>query len=66
MPLPQYHFRPSEDGLLAWDVRRLIALSEALPAEAVPFIAMGEMDGSHWCAFEGQVATCRPVLDTVP
>lgn len=47
MPLPQYHFRPSEDGLLAWDVRRLIALSEALPAEAVPFSAMGEMDGGH-------------------
>lgn len=27
----QYHFRASEQGLLAWDVRRLVRLSRDLP-----------------------------------
>ncbi|HEG4446175.1 TPA: hypothetical protein SD616_001414, partial [Aeromonas hydrophila] len=31
----QYHFRASEQGLLAWDVRRLVRLSRDLPVQAV-------------------------------
>ncbi|MFN7055394.1 hypothetical protein [Hyphomonas sp.] len=59
---PQYHFRTSKDGLLAWDVRRLIALSRGLPVKAVALSDIQEVDENHWYGFEGQVPTCRSIL----
>jgi hypothetical protein len=40
----QYYFRSSEQGLLAWDVDRLIALTSHLPRRAVPLAAIREID----------------------
>jgi hypothetical protein len=40
----QYYFRPSDCGLLAWDVDRLVRLSTSLPPKRVPLIAIREMD----------------------
>lgn len=40
----QYYFRPSERGLLAWDVDRLIALSTHLPRRRVPLSQLRELD----------------------
>lgn len=40
----QYYFRPSPNGLLAWDVDRLVALSRDLPVQAVPFAEIRELD----------------------
>ncbi len=58
----QYHFRPSADGLLAWNVGRLIALSQGLPVERIALSRIAEVDENHWYAAEGQAPTCRSIL----
>jgi hypothetical protein len=57
----QYHFRPSQRGLLAWDVDRLIALARGLPARRVPVSEIREIDEIYWFD-EEQRPTCRAVL----
>lgn len=59
---PQYHFRPSKEGLLAWNVARLIELSEGLPTKRIELSSVDEVDENHWYAFEGQFPTCRSIL----
>src|SRR5215208_600048 len=39
----QYYFRPSSQGVLAWDVDRLVLLSRDLPVRAVPLREIGEL-----------------------
>jgi hypothetical protein len=40
----QYYFRPSERGLLAWDVDRLIERSRHLPRKRIPIHSIRELD----------------------
>lgn len=40
----QYFFRPSADGLLAWDVDRLVELSKDLPRKEIRVEDLGELD----------------------
>ena len=40
----QYFFRPSDRGLLAWDVDRLVRLSSAMPSQRVPLSHIRELD----------------------
>ena len=40
----QYYFRPSDRGLLSWDVDRLVELSQSLPRKCVPLSAIRELD----------------------
>ena len=40
----QYYFRPSPEGLLAWDVDRLVELTRDLPVHAVPLSDIRELD----------------------
>ena len=40
----QYHFRPGPESLRAWDVDRLVALTEPLPVIQVPVAAIRELD----------------------
>jgi hypothetical protein len=47
----QYHFRPSESGLRAWDVDNLIRLTQGQPEEVVPLSAIREIDENWWFAF---------------
>jgi hypothetical protein len=58
----QYHFRRSPEGLLAWDVRRLVELAGTLTRELVPLVAIRELDEPYWCGGEGQRMTCREVV----
>lgn len=44
----QYYFRDSEEGLLAWDVRRLDELSRRLPVETIKLRSIAEQDEEHW------------------
>ena len=61
----QYFFRPSTSGLLAWDVRRLVELSGELSVASVPVAEIAELDENHWYAYEGQVPTCRSIIEHV-
>lgn len=59
----QYHFWPSDKGLMAWDVHRLIELSKDLPRVAVSLDSISELDQVYWFDSEGEQPTCRKVLD---
>lgn len=53
----QYHFWPRQEGLDAWDVDRLILLSEGPPIEQVAIWSIEEIDSIYW--FD---ATERPTV----
>jgi hypothetical protein len=44
----QYHFWPGTNGLDAWDVDRLIELSQDLPVIDVPLSSIDELDSNYW------------------
>lgn len=58
----QYYFRQSDGGLLAWDIRRLITLTEGLPIVQVPLAEIAELDQAYWYEHEGDAPTCRSLL----
>ena len=60
----QYHFWPGRDGLDAWDVDRLIALTEGLPVVGVPLAEITEIDSVYWFD-EWQQPTVRAVAEHV-
>lgn len=57
---PQYHFRQSANGLMAWDVRRLIELSTNLPTRMLAIADVAELDENHWYQFD--LPTCRSIV----
>ena len=58
----QYFFRQSNQGLMAWDIRRLVELSGDLPVKQVKLAEIAELDEAHWYAHEGDSPTCRSLL----
>lgn len=59
----QYYFRQSNQGLLAWDIRRLVDLACNLPVEQVKLADIAELDETHWYQHEGDAPTCRSLLE---
>ena len=60
----QYYFLPSPDGLLAWDVDRLIALSRDLPRKRVAIDDIRELDGA-WHGDEERPVCWRAMIDHI-
>ncbi len=58
----QYHFCPSDQGLMAWDVDRLIEISQELPVRSVALDSIREIDEVYWFDDDEQKPTCRNVL----
>ena len=59
----QYHFRPSPRGLQAWDVDRLVALTQDLPRFRIELSAIFELDEAYWFSGGASEATCRAVIE---
>lgn len=59
----QYHFWPSDNGLDAWDVDRLIRLSAELPVIEVPLAAIAEVDTVYWFDGKFEQPTVRKVIE---
>jgi len=59
----QYHFWPSDAGVLAWDVERLIELSKGLPRTTVALSSIRELDEVYWFDEAKERPTCRKVLE---
>lgn len=57
----QYHFRPSPNGFFAWDVSRLIALSEGLPVFDLSLDSIAEIDELWWFQTETDRPTPRAI-----
>lgn len=58
----QYYFRQSDQGLLAWDIRRLVELARDLTVEQVQLADIAELDETHWYEHEGDSPTCRSLV----
>ncbi|WP_096527715.1 hypothetical protein [Candidatus Nitrosoglobus terrae] len=59
----QYYFRNSSNGLLAWDVHKLIQLTKDLQADEIQLSAIHELDAPYWYDSEGDISTCRSIAD---
>lgn len=57
----QYHFRNGPDGLLAWDVGKLIALAKDIEPEVLALDEIRELDEAYWYAAGDDAPTCRPI-----
>ncbi|MCK5585273.1 hypothetical protein KAJ02_04310 [Candidatus Bipolaricaulota bacterium] len=57
----QYHFRPTERGVLIWDVGRLVELTKDFPRIEVSLSDIRELDESFWFDAEGDKPTCRRI-----
>ena len=58
----QYYFRASSRGLLAWDVDRLIALTQNFPRVKVPLAGIRELDAPFSSEHDGML-TWRGVAE---
>ena len=61
----QYHLRPSAQGLLAWDVRQLIALTQAqkLQPKLVLLSEIAELDQCYWFSEPSDKPTPRAIAE---
>jgi len=59
----QYYFRRSAQGLLAWDVDRLIALSQDFPRKHLRITDLGELD-RNWVG-DDEAPTWRGLIDHI-
>jgi hypothetical protein len=59
----QYHFWPGERGLDAWDVDRLIELSQSMPVRDVDLASIEEIDSVYWFDDQLERPTVRKVVD---
>lgn len=61
----QYHLRSSDQGLLAWDVAKLVELTHSLHAVELPLSAIGELDEPYWYSLEGDRPTCKSIAEHI-
>jgi len=59
----QYHFRPGDRGLRAWDVDRLIELTRHLPRKRIPVQSIQEIEEPYWFSHDGPAPTCRAIIE---
>ena len=61
----QYHFRRSSQGLLAWDVTKLIEDSAGLTVKEVKLDKIKELDECFWYDEGGSEPTCRNIVEHI-
>jgi len=61
----QYNLRPSKEGLKAWDVHRLIALSKNLPVKNILLSEIEEVNETYWFQDLDQPPTCKAILEHI-
>jgi hypothetical protein len=59
----QYHFRPGQIDLDAWDVDRLVALTAGWPTKEVDLGAIAEVDAVYWFNDGDQQPTVRAIVE---
>ena len=59
----QYHFRPSANGLYAWDVDVLVNLTEELQVKTISLSEIKEFDENWWFADKDNNPTCRAITE---
>lgn len=59
----QYHFRPSQNGLYAWDVHRLVDLSKDIEPKFISLDSIKELGENYWYGGEGDVPSCVSIAE---
>ncbi len=59
----QYHFRPGDHALVAWDVDRLVVLSKEFLRITIPLNCIRELDEPFWFSGGSNAATCRAIVE---
>ena len=61
----QYNLRPSQDGLKAWDVHRLVELSKNFPIKNILLSEIKEVNEPYWFQDSDQQPTCAAILEHI-
>ena len=61
----QYHFRQINQQLCAWDVDRLILLTQGLQPEVIALNDINEFNETYWYSDEGDSPTCRSITEHI-
>lgn len=61
----QYHFRDSSQGLLAWDVLRLVRLVQNIEVYEIALASIEELDEAFWYDLGGAKPTCRNIVEHI-
>ena len=59
----QYHFRPSENGLYAWDVHRLVELAKNIEPKYISLSSIEELHENYWFGGKGDNPTCLAIAE---
>ena len=59
----QYHFRPSKNGLNAWDVHKLVELSKNIKPTNIPLSSISEVNENYWFGGKGDNPTCLAIAE---
>jgi len=60
----QYNFRPTANGLDAWDVDNLVVASADLPVTSVALDSIADVDTDFWFTF-GPTPTVRRIIEHI-
>lgn len=59
----QYHFRLINHQLCAWDVDKLILLTQNIPPQEINLNDIRELDESYWYNDDEDIPTCRSISE---
>ena len=59
----QYYFRPSRQGYYAWDVDRLVTLTENFERQRVKLDSIRVIDETFWFGDKDSKSTCRAIVE---
>ena len=59
----QYHFRPSPNGLYAWDIDILVALSKNIKTKTILLTQIKEFYGNWWFKSDSDLPTCHAITE---
>ncbi|CAB1277085.1 hypothetical protein [Candidatus Nitrosacidococcus tergens] len=58
----QYHFRNSSDGILAWDIHKLVLLTSKLKIEVIPLNSILELNEPYWYS-NNEIPSCKSIAN---
>ena len=59
----QYHFRPSKNGLYAWDIHRLVELSKNIKPKDITLNSIIELNENYWFGGKEDNPTCLAIAE---
>ena len=61
----QYHFRQTETGLDAWDIRKLIELTQTFPTRLIRPSDITDLEVNYWYSDPNAIPSPNSILDHI-